>query len=240
MTSTAFGATRPTPPTPSRTGVFADVDETLIRVKSMFRFLEFYLRQRGEPAATYQRLTAALRRAARLGASRGETNRSYYRLLGGENARRLSAAGQAWFTAERHESADGLYVPEVRDALAGQRGLGHELVLVSGSFFACLDPIASDVGAGLVLSTRPVIRRGELTGEVLAPMIGPAKGRAVRLAGLLGGFDLARSSAYGDHISDLAMLQEVGRPIVVGDHPELLAHARRAGWGRLITGAARR
>ncbi|WP_330293503.1 HAD family hydrolase [Streptomyces sp. NBC_00576] len=167
-------------------------------------------------------------------------NRSYYRLLRGESAKGLAAAGQAWFTAQWHESPHGLYVPEVEEALAGHRKSGHDLVLVSGSFFACLDPIASDVGAELVLSTRPVIRRGDLTGEVLAPMIGETKGRAVRLAGLLGGFDLARSSAYGDHISDLAMLREVGRPVVVGDHPELLAHGRRAGWGHLLTGATRR
>ncbi|MFE9857805.1 HAD family hydrolase [Streptomyces sp. NPDC005780] len=240
MTSTAFEGARPLPPTTSRVGVFSDVDETLIRVKSMFRFLEFYLKQRGEPAATYQRLIAELQKSAQRGVSRSEINRGYYRLLGGESARRLSAAGHAWFIAERHESPDGLYVSEVEDALAGHRRLGHELVLVSGSFFACLDPIASDVGAGAVLCTRPVVRRGELTGEVLAPMIGPAKGRAVRLTGLLGGFDLARSSAYGDHISDLAMLQQVGRPVVVGEHPELLAQARRAGWGRLITGAAGR
>lgn len=31
----------------TRTAAFSDVDETLIRVKSMFRFLEFYLRGRG-------------------------------------------------------------------------------------------------------------------------------------------------------------------------------------------------
>lgn len=228
------------PPTTPRIGVFSDVDETLIRVKSMFRFLEFYLEQRGEPTATYERLVAGLRKSARQGASRSEINRGYYRLLRGESARRLSDAGRAWFFAEWNESPDGLYVPEVEDALTGHRKLGHEVALVSGSFFACLDPIASDIGADRVLSTRPVIRRGELTGEVLAPMIGPAKGRAVRLSGLLGGFDLARSAAYGDHISDLAMLQEVGRPVVVGDHPELLAHARSAGWGRLLTGMARR
>ncbi|MEU4982567.1 HAD-IB family hydrolase [Streptomyces sp. NPDC021969] len=240
MTATAFESVRPAPPTTSRAGVFCDVDETLIRVKSMFRFLEFYLERRGEPAATYQRLVAELRESARRGAPRSDINRAYYRLLAGESADRLAAAGRAWFTEEWHESPGGLYVPEVEEALAGHRASGHELVLVSGSFFACLDPIAADVGAARVLATRPVIRRGRLTGEVLAPMIGPTKGRAVRLAGVLGGFDLARSSAYGDHISDLAMLREVGRPIAVGDHPELLAHARRAGWGRLITGAARR
>lgn len=227
-------------PTTSRIGVFSDVDETLIRVKSMFRFLDFYLRRRGEPAATYQRLTHELRQSALRGTSRDQINRGYYRLLRGESVRGLADAGRAWFTTEWQESYDGLYIPEVEAALSRHRKLGHELVLVSGSFFACLDPIASDVGAARVLATRPVIRRGELTGEVLAPMIGETKGRAVRLAGVLSGFDLAHSTAYGDHISDLAMLREVGRPVVVGDHPELLEHARRAGWAQVLTGAARR
>ncbi|GAA2225275.1 HAD-IB family hydrolase [Streptomyces nogalater] len=231
---------RPTTPPTSRTGVFCDVDETLIRVKSMFHFLEFYLQRRGEPAGTYQRLITGLRDSALRGAGREEINRGYYRLLRGESVRALTAAGRDWFTAQWHETYDGPYLPEVVEALTRHRELGHELVLVSGSFFACLDPIAADVGAGRVLSTRPVVHRGELTGEVLTPMIGRTKGRAVRLAGLLGGFDLARSTAYGDHISDLAMLQEVGRPVVVGDHPELLAHAHGAGWGRLLTGAVRR
>ncbi|MFG2130600.1 HAD family hydrolase [Streptomyces sp. NPDC048751] len=220
--------------------VFSDVDETLVRVKSMFRFLAFYLRSRGEPPATYDRLTGELRDAALRGAPRGEINRRYYRLYRGEEATRLARAGRRWFTAEWQERADGLYVPEVEEALNTHQKAGQPLVLVSGSFFACLDPIAEDVRADQVLGTRPVVRRGELTGEVLVPMIGATKGRAVRVAGALRGFDLARSSAYGDHISDVPMLEAVGHPVAVGDDGELTAHALRSGWSRLLTGAPRR
>lgn len=220
--------------------VFSDVDETLIRVKSMFRFLEFYLRSRGEPPATYDRLAGELRNAALRGAPRGEINRRYYRLYRGEEAKHLSHAGRRWFTTEWQERADGLYVPEVEEALAAHQKAGQPVVLVSGSFFACLDPIAEDIRADQVLGTRPVVRRGELTGEVLVPMIGATKGRAVRIAAALRGFDLARSSAYGDHISDVPMLEAVGRPVAVGDDEELTAHARRSGWSRMLTRAPRR
>lgn len=85
-----------------------------------------------------------------------------------------------------------------------------------------------------------MIRRGELTGEVLAPMIGETKGRAVRLTAPLAGLDLAGSWAYGDHESDLPMLAAVGHPVAVGDDPQLAAHAAAPGWGRLLPGPARR
>ncbi|GLW03599.1 HAD family hydrolase [Streptomyces lavendulae] len=224
----------------TRTAAFSDVDETLIRVKSMFRFLEFYLRGRGEPPATFERLTGELRQAALRGAARVDVNRRYYRLLRGESARRLADEGRRWFAAEWRELDEGLYVPEVEEALAAHRKAGRDVVLVSGSFFGPLDPIAADVGASAVLATRPVIRRGELTGEVLAPMIGEAKGRAVRLTAPLAGLDLAGSWAYGDHGSDLPMLRAVGHPVAVGYDPELAVHASAPGWGRLLPGPARR
>ncbi len=224
----------------ARTAAFSDVDETLIRVKSMFRFLEFYLRRRGEPQATYERLTGELRQAALRGAPRSDINRRYYRLLRGESARHLAVAGRRWFAAEWQELAEGLYVPEVEEALAAHRKAGRALVLVSGSFFAPLDPIAADVGAETVLATRPVIRRGDLTGEVLAPMIGETKGRAVHLTAPVAGLDLAGSWAYGDHSSDLPMLRAVGHPVAVGDDPELAAHAAAPGWARLLLGPVRR
>ncbi|MFJ9059957.1 HAD family hydrolase [Streptomyces sp. NPDC102409] len=224
----------------ARTAAFSDVDETLIRVKSMFRFLEFYLRERGEPPATYERLMGELRQAAHRGAPRSDINRHYYRLLRGESARRLATAGRRWFVAQWREPAEGLYIPEVEEALAAHRKAGRQLVLVSGSFFAPLDPIAADMSATAVLATRPVIRRGDLTGEILAPMIGETKGRAVRLTAHVAGTDLQGSWAYGDHSSDLSMLQAVGHPVAVGDDPELAAHTTAPGWARLMPGPVRR
>ncbi|MFD5315913.1 HAD family hydrolase [Streptomyces sp. NPDC127098] len=210
--------------------VFSDVDETVIRIKSMFRFLEFYLSRRGEPAGTYDRLLGEIRRGADSGVPRQEINRRYYRFYAGEEADRLAAVGKDWFA---HESERGLFVPGTRRALDAHTAAGEPIVLISGSFFACLDPIAEATGAEWAIGTRPVIRRGRLTGEVLVPMIGAAKGRAVRVAAAVRGVDLADCTAYGDHISDLDLLGAVGHPVVVGADPALNAHAREAGWRRL-------
>lgn len=219
--------------------VFSDVDETLIKVKSMFRFLSFYLERRGEPPATYERLTGELRQAARSGAPRAEINRRYYRLYAGEEAATLAAAGRDWFAAE-NESPGGLFHDGVRQALAAHAARGETVLLISGSFFACLDPIAEATGADRAFGSRPVIRDGRLTGEVLFSLIGPAKGRLARAAAALRGADLADCTAYGDHISDLDLLSAVGHPVVVGDDPELTEHARRAAWRRMeLPGPAR-
>ena len=40
-------------------------------------------------------------------------------------------------------------------------------------------------------------------------------------------------SASGDHASDLPVLDLVGNPVVVGDHPVPAPHACRKGWARL-------
>ncbi|MFD7818616.1 HAD family hydrolase [Streptomyces sp. NPDC059785] len=215
---------------------FSDVDETLIRAKSMFRFLAFYLHQRGEPPSTYDRLVAGLRAAAARGVPRDRINRTYYTFYAGEEADRLATAGRAWF-AEESQQRHGIFIPEIRQSLAEHRAGGEPVILVSGSFFACLDPIAAASRAEWVLGTRPLIRRGVLTGEVLVPMVGRAKGRAVRAAAAVRGLDLSGCTAYGDHISDLDMLRAVGRPVVVGGDPLLGNYAMRAAWRRISPAA---
>ncbi|MBC3844265.1 HAD-IB family hydrolase [Streptacidiphilus sp. 4-A2] len=219
---------------PSTAGAFFDVDETLVRVKSMFHFLEFYLRRRGEPEGSYDHLVGGIRAAADRGATRAQINRAYYRLYAGESAERLAAAGEAWF---EHSVERDLFVPETVAELLNRRLAGDFTVLVSGSFFACLDPIAAQLRADRTFGTRPVIRRGVLTGEVVTPLIGGNKARVAQLVAAVRGLDLAQSSAYGDHASDLELLRTVGRPVVVGDDPVLAEHATAAGWRRLRTTA---
>ncbi|GAA1105493.1 HAD-IB family hydrolase [Kitasatospora arboriphila] len=215
----------------STAAAFFDVDETLVRVKSMFHFLEFYLRRRGEPEGTFARLTADLRAAAAAGTPRQVVNRAYYRLYAGESAERLAAAGEAWF---ERAVEDDLFVPETVTAAERHRAAGDALVLVSGSFFACLDPIAAQLRADWTVGTRPVVRGGRLTGEVVVPVIGAVKGRVASAVAGVRGVDLARCAAYGDHSSDIPLLAAVGRPVAVGDDPVLTAHAELAGWQRLV------
>lgn len=217
-------------------GAFFDVDETVIADKSMFTFLRYFLAEQGEPASTYERLAGELHSAAAAGVPRQQINRRYYRIYAGQSAARLAAIGESWFAA-RTEEGDFFHEP-VFEALNKHKAVG-QVILVSGSFFACLDPIAHVLGADGVLSTRPVVRRGELTGEVVLPMIGAAKGRAVRVLAALRCLSLPDSSAYADHSSDLTMLEAVGDPVVVGEDPVLRDRATRSGWRTLAVQPAR-
>ncbi|WP_017572397.1 HAD family hydrolase [Nocardiopsis halotolerans] len=210
---------------------FFDVDETLIGPKSMFSFLEFYLRNDFRPPGTYERAAAQLRGAARRGLPREEVNRLYYRLLRGESVRRLRSLGREWFAEAARDP--GFWHSPVLERLHHHRARGELVVLVSGSFFGCLEPVSEAVGAHWTLGTRPVVRVGRLTGEVLVPVIGETKGAVARTAMALLGAEPGRCSAYGDHASDLSLLKAVGAPHVVGDDPVLNEHAHVHGWARI-------
>ncbi|MGP3971682.1 HAD family hydrolase [Streptomyces sp. 6N223] len=199
--------------------VFSDVDETLIRCKSMFDFLDFHFGRRygrrGTERAREVRETLAALSAS--GTPREHANRVYYRAWTGEPAHLVAASGAEWF--ERRSAAGSFYIPETRNALLGHRADGAAVVLVSGSFPAILDPIAADIGAVHLVCSRPEVRDGVLTGELVGePVIGGEKRAAVRrLLSAHPHIDAADCHAYGDHISDLPMLTEVGHPVVVGD-----------------------
>ncbi|MFI8234272.1 HAD family hydrolase [Streptomyces sp. NPDC085900] len=210
--------------------VFSDVDETLIHCKSLLEFLDHYFAERhgpdGRGHATAVR--ARLASATAAGAGREEANALYYRAWRGELLGEVRQAGRRWYAARR--SAGGLFVEATYAALRRHRDEGAELALVSGSFAAVLDPLAEECGAAHVLCTRPAVADGVLTGEVAGePVIGEGKRRAVRaLLARHPHIDPADCHAYGDHVSDLPMLLEVGHPTVVGDSPELLARLPNA------------
>ncbi|MFD9517047.1 HAD family hydrolase [Streptomyces sp. NPDC059979] len=215
--------------------VFADVDETLIHCKSMFDFLRYHLTGRRGAAGTaeHDRLLAGFRQAADAGTPREQINRAYYAAYAGESAATIAAWGERWF-ADR--AADGLFIDTTRDALRAHREAGAEIVLVSGSFPACLDPIARAVGAGHLLCSRPLVEAdgpdgpdgpgggGTYTGLIETPMIGAQKAVAVRrFLAARPEIDPRDCYAYGDHPSDLPMLECVGHPVAVGDDPALRA-----------------
>ncbi|MFC3995594.1 HAD family hydrolase [Nocardiopsis sediminis] len=216
-----------------RRAAFFDVDETVISAKSMFDFLRYWMERngaRGEDGAEYERTAGRLRDLAHNGGlPRTEVNRAYYRLYAGVPLAELMEAGRAWYA--RYRERPDAFVPASLAALAAHRRSGDTVVLVSGSFPGCLEPIAADLGADLVLCTEPLAGDdGILTGEVRRPMIGEAKADAVQQTIADLGLDPADCSAYGDHATDLDMLGRVGHPSVVGEDPVLLAHARENGW----------
>ncbi|WP_313896768.1 HAD family hydrolase [Streptomyces sp. GC420] len=210
--------------------MFSDVDETLYSGKSLFDFLDFYFtglygpEGAGHVAETRRRIAVL----ADTGAPRETANRAYYEAWRGERIAVVREWGTRWFA--QRSRADGFYVPAVRAALRTHRHRGDRIALVSGSFSAVLDPIASDIGARHVLCTRPELSDGVYTGDVSGePCIGEGKRRAVReLVARYPHIMPADCHGYGDHLSDLPMLTEVGHPVVVGGSPELLARLPRA------------
>jgi HAD superfamily hydrolase (TIGR01490 family) len=219
------------------TGAFFDVDETLIKCKSLLRFLRF------DDDTAERRTTTVAERLAELyadGASRTELNRVYFRHFAGRVEQDVAVLGLAWF---HHECQDGgLFDTTVLARLREHAAGGAYIVLVSGSFPPCLDPIAAYVGANAVLCTRPEVVAGRYTGEIATPMIGTAKVTAIQELAAARNISLDDSYAYADHISDLPMLRLVGHPVVVGADPALVAQADQHGWHRIVgtTGVALR
>ncbi|AGL16531.1 HAD family phosphatase [Actinoplanes sp. N902-109] len=203
--------------------VFSDVDETLISLKSMFDFLRYRLVRRHGVAGEqeYERIMAVVRRLAGDGTPRADINRFYYGHYTDEPVEAVGRLAEEWF-AERTAPGRGFYIESTREALTAHRAGGASIVLVSGSFPPLLDPIAHEVGADAVLCTRPLIADGRYTGQVGTPVIGAGKGAAV--LGMLESrpdVDPGDCWAYGDHVSDLPMLDLVGHPVAVGPDEEL-------------------
>lgn len=208
---------------------FFDVDHTLIEIQSMLSFLEYYYRVSAREEC-YQLALTHLQALKEAGASREALNLAFYSVLEGESWSDIHLVGQCWFAQCR--ISDHL-MPETHGCLQQHRQDGALIVLVSGSFTPCLDPLASVLQPDAVLCTQLACRAGRLTGKVEQQVIGLGKVTAITewMAGK--GIDLQQCHAYGDDISDAPMLGLVGYPVVVGHNSELGELARLKGWRSL-------
>lgn len=183
-----------------------DVDETLIRIKSMFEFLTFALQQReGHATGTKlaQERVADLRKMAQT-QRREDVNREFYRTFQGWTVTDVSDLAEQWFASI---NSDALYHSEVlRRYLAHQR-LGHTTVFLSGSASLFLAPLADHLRVDCLLAINMAARNGVLTGEIQGiQTIGTGKRDA--LYQLLGPLKhQTKIFGYGDHASDLPFLE---------------------------------
>ncbi|MGW2701238.1 HAD family hydrolase [Streptomyces sp. NPDC001340] len=211
-----------------RAAAFFDVDGTVINVTSMFRFLEYRLAAEGHPPSAYRHERQRLKAMTAAGVPRTETNRAYFTSYAGADVHTIARLAEEWFQAELR-SGD-FFNEYVVAALRRHQQEGDLVVLVSGSFRACLAPIARHLDADIVLCCDPDTADGRYTGRVELPMIGEAKAEAVRALTVRGALDLHASTSYGDHVSDLPLLRTTGRAVVVGDDPAMREQARLNGW----------
>lgn len=210
---------------------FFDVDETLISLKSMFSFLEYYLAQRGNDSDEYLIRSDKLKKMAASGVSRVDVNRSFYTNFAGEPVEEILDMGSAWHSEQLKNP--NFYLDKTLDDLVRLRAAGTHIVLVSGSFQPCLEPIADAVGAHQAFGTELKVAGGRFTGLTGPPMIGSMK--AVKLLDTARGLGISSADcvAYGDHASDLEMLLAAGSAVVVGSDPVLAEAAQVHGWPQI-------
>lgn len=208
---------------------FFDVDDTLISVKSMLSFQDFWYERTGdrEGESAYRE---DLRRHLHPGASWEFLNRLYYRHFAGRVPEQVAALGRQWLRREKQNRAAFYHARPLAELREHQR-VGREIVFVSGSFPALLAPIAEELGVEHVLATELEVRDGIYTGEIHLPQtIGEGKAEAVRYFLQARRVAPALCFAYGDDVSDRPMLEAVGQPTVVSGGRELEQWARRQGW----------
>jgi len=107
--------------------------------------------------------------------------------------------------------------PNIHARVDKHRRQGHRLILISGSVRYMLEPVAEDLGFDHLLCTD--LETGEdglLTGRAKGPIcLNSNKRILAEMLARKANIDLASSYAYGNHQSDLPLLELIGNPYVV-------------------------
>jgi HAD superfamily hydrolase (TIGR01490 family) len=129
-----------------------------------------------------------------------------------------------------HDLIDPMVYDEAAQLIDEHHLAGRDVVIVSASGVEVVEPIGALLGADRVVATQMAVEDGKYTGGIQTYVYGPAKAEAVRAMAATEGYDLARSFAYSDSITDLPMLEAVGNPNAVNPDKALRKAAAERGW----------
>ncbi|KAA1283503.1 HAD family hydrolase [Alcaligenes faecalis] len=211
---------------------FFDVDETLINLKSMFSFRDFYLLNKYGPIVGKIIINDEQERIKKMvddGVERSLINKAFYKIFADHRVSELQIGVKDWYSEVR--SSPGFFIQSTLDQLLSHQVNGVLPVFVSGSSQEILAPLADELGVHYVLANKLEIVRNRYTGEIIPPQtIGIGK-RDVILDFLKSeDSDPAICYGYGDHISDLPMLEYIGFPAVVAGDDRLIRIGKERGW----------
>lgn len=210
-----------------RVAAFFDVDGTLLSCQSGTLYIGFLRRQglmeRSDQLRiywaylTYRLGVLNMRRLADVTS----------RWLEGREEREVIDHCRAWYASEVRNYFRAAVLERVRE----HRDAGHEVVLLTGGTHYLNDLIAAELGIVHVLASRLEVVEGRFTGKPHGPICyGVGKiGYAERFAEERG-LRLEESYFYTDSITDLPMLERVGKPVAVCPDPRLRREARSRGW----------
>jgi HAD superfamily hydrolase (TIGR01490 family) len=129
-----------------------------------------------------------------------------------------------------HDIVDPLVYKEATQLITDHKAEGHDVVIVSASGEELVAPIAQMIGADYSVGTKMVVLDGRYTGDVDFYCAADNKAVAIKQLAAEHGYDLAKSYAYSDSVTDLPMLEVVGHPNVVNPDRGLRRIAAQKGW----------
>jgi HAD superfamily hydrolase (TIGR01490 family) len=119
---------------------------------------------------------------------------------------------------------------EALDLIDEHHQAGRDVVIVSASGEALVRPIAEMVGADHVIATTLETADGKYTGEIAYYAYGENKAASMARLAAAHGYNLSRSYAYSDSVTDIPMLESVGHPVAVNPDKALRRQAIEHGW----------
>ncbi len=133
-----------------------------------------------------------------------------------------------------HAIVDPLVYEEAVRLIAEHHLAGRDVVIVSSSGEEVVEPIGAMLQADRALGTQMTVEDGRYTGEISRYLYAEAKADAIRELAADQGYDLTRSYAYSDSITDLPMLEAVAHPYAVNPDRALRREAATRGWPVLV------
>lgn len=206
---------------------FFDVDHTLLDANSGYLWVR-HQRRTGKMSAarTLRSLAWLVRYRLALLDLEAVTARAV-RDYTGAVVTDVEAEVRAWFEAEIVR----WICPEGQARVTRHQNDGHVVALLTSGTRFSAQPLAERLGVAHVLCTELEEQDGVLTGRHIAPACaGPGKVTVAERFAAAHGIDLSQSYFYSDSLSDLPMLERVGKPQVISPDPRLARHARARGW----------
>lgn len=133
-----------------------------------------------------------------------------------------------------HTIVDPLVYEEAVRLIEEHHLAGRDVVIVSSSGEELVEPIGAMLGADRSLGTQMTVEDGRYTGAITRYLYAEGKAEAIRELATRYRYDLSRSYAYSDSITDLPMLEVVGHPYAVNPDRALRREAAQRGWPVLV------
>jgi len=160
-----------------------------------------------------------------------------------EHFEELKAEGARVFHDRRpeedHSLLEALYderlraaiFPDARRLIAEAHRLGFCVAIISSTYRFMVAPYARELGVEHFFGCELQVRDGRCTGQLQGPIYHQqSKADCVHMLAREHGLSLEHSYAFGDSMNDVAMLEAVGRPIVVNPGTRLKQRADEQGW----------